>query len=115
MQWEQIRALYAQLFRAAKARGETQTTIAQRGGLAQNQISDLLRNADYGPTVEIFVRAVAGLGISLSAFFTALEQRDAVRLQDEIAAREADATERLQKVERSLRHALAVIHRQPPR
>jgi len=116
--WRQIRAEYRRAFRLAKDRGDTQTTIARRGGLIgprsgkvlQNEISNLLRNERHGPTVEVFVRAVEGLGVSVSAFFAAVETGEAHAILSEIAARQPEApADRLHEAERLLRQALAAL------
>ncbi len=75
MTWTEIRAYYAALYAEARAGGVTQKDIADRGGIAgQNTVSRLISNDRLGPSVEIFVRAVEGLGKSLSGFFGELEQ-----------------------------------------
>lgn len=70
-----MRAHYERLFREAKTRGETQETIAERGGLKQNQISRMFAIATYGPQVENFVKAIEGLGLSVSSFFAQIERK----------------------------------------
>lgn len=75
VEWTAIRRRYAELLAAAKAAGTTQESVAERGGLSgQNAISKLLRNNNLGPSVETFVRAVEGLGISVGTFFADLER-----------------------------------------
>ena len=75
MEWKTIRAHYEREFTAAKRRGLTQAKVAKAGGLkGQNDISRLLANDTLGPQVETFVRAVEGLGLSLSAFFAQIER-----------------------------------------
>jgi transcriptional regulator with XRE-family HTH domain len=73
--WPDIRAHYERQFRAEKvARNLTQQEVAENGGLSRNNaISKLLSNHKLGPSVDTFVRAVQGLGISLSEFFASLE------------------------------------------
>jgi transcriptional regulator with XRE-family HTH domain len=71
MDWKRIRDHYATLFDESNL---TQAVVAERGQLSgQNAVSKLLDNNVRGPSVETFVRAVAGLGLSLSEFFTGLE------------------------------------------
>jgi transcriptional regulator with XRE-family HTH domain len=119
--WRQIRAEYRRAFLLAKSRGDTQTTIARRGGLIgdsgkvlQNVISNLLRNDRHGPTVEIFVQAVEGLGITVSEFFAAVESGDTQAILDEIAARQPEPrADRLREIERLLRQALATLSEFP--
>jgi transcriptional regulator with XRE-family HTH domain len=74
--WPDIRAHYERQFRAEKvARNRTQQEVAENGGLSRNNaISKLLSNHRRGPSVDTFVRAVQGLGISLSEFFASLER-----------------------------------------
>jgi transcriptional regulator with XRE-family HTH domain len=74
MTWTEIRAHYAALYARAQAGGTTQKVIAARGGITgQNNVSRLLSNDRRGPSVEIFVHAVEGLGLSLSQFFAEME------------------------------------------
>jgi transcriptional regulator with XRE-family HTH domain len=79
MEWEQIRAHFARLLEARQAEGKRQEDVALEGGLdRQNQISRILHNKGrYGPTVEIFIKGVIGLGLQPSEFFTQLEQQEA--------------------------------------
>lgn len=71
MTWESIRAHYAQRFAAL---GATQETVAKAGALSrQNAISKMLKNHHRGPTVQTFIRAIYGLGITPAAFFADLE------------------------------------------
>lgn len=114
MTWIQIRAHYERLFREAKTRGQTQTTIAHRGGLKQNLISRLLANkTDKGPSVDTLVRAVKGLDMSMSAFFLGLETDDVQPLLDRLGTRPPDATDQRREVTRLLRHALRLLARRP--
>ena len=70
MDWKTVRSAFI------RARGErTQEQIAGAGGLRQNAISKLEANANKGPSVETFAKAVRGLGLSLSEFFEHLERR----------------------------------------
>jgi transcriptional regulator with XRE-family HTH domain len=74
MKWQQIRSHYATCFAAhQRETGATQTSVAVAGAVAQNAVSKLLGNDRKGPSVETFVGAVEGLGLSVSAFFAALE------------------------------------------
>lgn len=77
MEWETIREHFAELLRdRQRAGGLTQETIAQAGGLSrQNQISRVLANRNRGPSVEIFIKAILGLGLTPSEFFAPLEGR----------------------------------------
>jgi hypothetical protein len=82
MRWIEIRAYYAVVYAQAQANGVTQQAIAQRGGIAgQNSVSRLLSNDHLGPSVEIFVRAVEGLGLSLSEFFAEFERSFAAQAE----------------------------------
>jgi hypothetical protein len=79
MEWDRIRMHYAALLAAAQKRDPTvtQESVAAAGGLArQNAISKLLANNNMGPSVETFVRAVKGLGITPAAFFADLDHHD---------------------------------------
>jgi transcriptional regulator with XRE-family HTH domain len=67
---------YAARLAAARKQGLTQREIATAGGLTgQNAISKLLSNDNQGPTVDTFVRAVQGLGLTLAGFFEEMEQQ----------------------------------------
>lgn len=74
--WNQVRAEYARRFAEAQAReGATQESVAQRGGLKnQNAISKLLTNTKRGPSVDTFLKAVGGLGFTLTTFLATLEE-----------------------------------------
>lgn len=62
--WKTLRAHYAAHLAAS---GLTQAEVAKRGGLSgQNAISKLLANTRKGPAVETWLRALAGLGLSLA-------------------------------------------------
>lgn len=81
MDWLSLRDAYKVLFLAAKQHGETQETIAQRGGLKrQNTISKMLQNRNLGPQVETFIRAIEGLGLKPSAFFKATEEKSSTEV-----------------------------------
>lgn len=74
MEWNRLRAHYERVFKEAKARGETQESVAKRGGLKnQNLISKMLDNDNLGPQAETFVRAIQGLGMTVSSFFEQIE------------------------------------------
>ena len=74
MKWTEIRSHYAECYsRIRRDTGATQVSVAEAGGLAQNTISKLLNNDRRGPSVETFVAAVAGLGMSVSEFFQGIE------------------------------------------
>lgn len=67
MDWATIREAF---IAARKARGLTQEQVA---GIRQGMVSKLETNKNLGPTVAVFVKAVHGIGMSLSAFFAQLE------------------------------------------
>lgn len=76
--WRHIRRHYAARLDEAKRRGLTQQAVASAGQLTgQNAISKLLANDNLGPSVETFVKAVAGLGLEVSTFFAEIEQEQA--------------------------------------
>jgi transcriptional regulator with XRE-family HTH domain len=76
MDWEHMRAHYVRALRAARDRGVTQKRVADAGGLkGQNYISKIKSAPRLGPAVELFIRAIEGLGISPSEFFAELEGR----------------------------------------
>lgn len=103
MRWMRIRAHYAALHAQAQAAGVTQKAIAERGGIAgQNSVSRLLSNDHLGPSVEIFVRAVIGLGKSVSQFFLEVEQGAAGTLEPSRGVVDASALERLARIEHAL-------------
>lgn len=94
MEWATIRRHYERLFALAKKGGATQQSIAARGGLRQNKISELLDNDRRGPNAETFVKAVEGLGLTLSSFFAQIEglQSSAVDGQNDPLANLKGAT-----------------------
>ena len=56
------------------ASGLTQAEVARRGGLSgQNAISKLLANTRRGPSVETWLRALKGLGLTLDDVVANLE------------------------------------------
>jgi transcriptional regulator with XRE-family HTH domain len=68
MEWSVIRLAFI------RARGtRTQGEIAAAGGLRQNAISKLESNDNLGPAVGTFVKAINGLGMSVSSFFSQIE------------------------------------------
>jgi len=74
-EWKAVRGMFARYMEAAKARGETQKTVATKGGMyGQNAISKLLDNDNQGPAVETFLKAIKGLGLTPSEFFAELER-----------------------------------------
>jgi transcriptional regulator with XRE-family HTH domain len=74
--WKVIRAAFV------RARGRRkQAVIAKAGGLHQSAISKLESNDNLGPAVEIFIKAVEGLGLTPSAFFAELERSQNPPLQ----------------------------------
>ena len=65
--WEPLRERFVMLYRAS---GRTQADVARIGGLtSQAVVSKILSNRTNGPTLDVFVKAVAGLGVSLAEFF----------------------------------------------
>src|SRR4029077_7240854 len=77
MDWSLMREAYRRELKAAtKTRGLNQQKVAAAGGLTgQNVVSKLLRNKNLGPAVEIFTKAVEGLGMPCSEFFARIERR----------------------------------------
>lgn len=71
MDWATIRSAFIRL-RGAR----TQQEIADAGQLRQSHISKLESNDNLGPAVGTFVKAVQGLGVSVSDFFRQLEAGD---------------------------------------
>ena len=57
--------------RAAKRK---QIDVATAAGLEQSAISKLIHNQNLGPSVEIFLNAIEGLGMRASDFFAQLER-----------------------------------------
>ena len=73
-----MRAHYVRALRAARERGLTQKKVAAAGGLkGQNYVSKIKSAGRLGPAVEIFIRAIEGLGMHPSDFFAELEGRPA--------------------------------------
>src|SRR5215831_2904401 len=84
MDWADIRAHYTRLYEAL---GQTQEAVAARsGGIVQNDVSRLLRNRHRGPSVQTFVRAVEGMGLTLGAFFAELDAAAAAQRSSSAAA-----------------------------
>lgn len=80
--WGVVRADYVRRFNATKrsdGKALTQRDVAEFGGIAegggQNSVSRLFTNDKYGPTVEVFLRALVGLGVRPSEFFAAIEHQ----------------------------------------
>jgi transcriptional regulator with XRE-family HTH domain len=71
MDWRLVREHYKRLFESS---GRTQTDVARAAGLPQSAIHKLMANTGDGPSVETLLRAVQGLGITLSEFFGQVEQ-----------------------------------------
>lgn len=94
VEWKALRAHYERLFRDAKTRGETQETIAERGGLRQNKISKLLDIEHLGPQTETFIRAIEGLGMLPSSFFLQIEglQTPSASVHDQAGSPEPSTT-----------------------
>ncbi len=76
--WNVIREEYARRVAAIQAAHNevTQTHVAALGGIGQNDVSRILspRNT-HGPSVEIFVGGIYGLGTTPSEFFIAIEPK----------------------------------------
>jgi transcriptional regulator with XRE-family HTH domain len=91
--------------------------VALRGGLQsprtgkpqQNQISKILSSRTRGPSVETFVRAVEGLGISVSSFFSAIETGETDVLLAQIAARQTDADNLVAEAMHHLRRTIKLL------
>jgi transcriptional regulator with XRE-family HTH domain len=108
MKWREIRAQYAACYAELQEKtGATQTSVAAAGGVAQNAVSKLLGNHKRGPSVETFVGAVEGLGLSLSAFFAALEAPGPVAVEPTDYARVVDRLVGLEGVVHALVAALS--------
>lgn len=75
MDWSLVRGHYKRLFEDARRRGLTQVAVAARGGLAQGQISKLFNPSKSGPSVDVFLRALLGLGLQPSDFFRHVEEQ----------------------------------------
>jgi transcriptional regulator with XRE-family HTH domain len=73
MEWEQIRAHYVRAFHES---GRTQQQVAAAAGLTQNTISKLMANRREGPVVGTLLRAITGLGLLPSIFFTQIEDEE---------------------------------------
>lgn len=68
--WAQIRSAFI------RARGtRKQQDVARAAGLYQSHISKLEANDKLGPAVEVFVKAVEGLGMPVSQFFAQIERQ----------------------------------------
>src|SRR5262252_6569946 len=84
MTWPEIRAYYVQ---QVNARQLTQESIARRGGLRrQNLVSRMLTNQQRGPTVDTFIRAIYGLGLTPAAFFAEVEAAAAPDRRSDVPA-----------------------------
>jgi hypothetical protein len=74
MDWPGIRAHYERILQASQ---KTQVQIGTASGLRQTDISKFLRARpkarDLGPHVQTFVKAIEGLGLSVSEFFAQIE------------------------------------------
>jgi DNA-binding phage protein len=77
MRWKDVQAHYRKLFYQGKRERQlTQAAIATAAGLAQPDVSRLMSmEGDDGPQVDTLLRAVEGLGISVSEFFSQIERR----------------------------------------
>jgi transcriptional regulator with XRE-family HTH domain len=88
VEWKVIRSAFI------KARGRrTQGDIATAGGLHQSSISKLESNDKLGPAVEVFVKAIEGLGVKPSVFFAAIEQATDQKLLDPRRPTQIDSQE----------------------
>jgi hypothetical protein len=86
--WDAIRPVRGK----TKAHGAKQETVATHGGLAgQNAISRILDNKKNGPSVEIFVRGLIGMGVKPSVFFAAIEDQLPIPAVEPAWARAANA------------------------
>lgn len=72
MEWLTIRNRFIALREDRKL---TQEQVADKGKLDQGGISKLESNLNQGPSVETFVKAVEGLGLTLTEFFAQLENQ----------------------------------------
>jgi transcriptional regulator with XRE-family HTH domain len=72
MEWLAIRNRFIRL---REARDLTQQEVAEKGKIKQGAISKLESNLNQGPSVETFVKAVEGLGLTLTEFFAQIERR----------------------------------------
>jgi transcriptional regulator with XRE-family HTH domain len=105
MKWVNIRSHFAASFAAyQRETGATQQSVGIAGGVAQNAVSKLLANDRKGPSVETFVGAIEGLGMSVSAFFAELEAPAPPVVDDEYAR----VVERLAGLE-GLVHSLIAV------
>lgn len=77
MDWPTVHRYYRVLFEEAKERGETQHTIAQRGGVTQPDISRLLAMTGRdGPQARTLLGGIRGLGMTPLQFFAEIETRE---------------------------------------
>ena len=86
MDWPQIRSRFISL---RTARGLTQQDVAEAGEIPQGAVSKIESNTNQGPSVETFVKAVAGLGVTVSEFFLQIERPGK---SDTTVARQSDTT-----------------------
>ena len=126
MEWRTIRAHFERIYRAGQQeRGLRQIDVARAGGLIgrrgqlqQNAVSRILHNKKLGPTVETFVRAVEGLGLSVSEFFEDIEQGRTSTAQTPLPGnhhREDAEMRTLEVLIRALQHQLATLRRRNSR
>jgi transcriptional regulator with XRE-family HTH domain len=75
--WSVVREEYARRLAAIQEAHKevTQKHVAMLGGIGQNDVSRVLSNDNHGPSVEIFLGAVYGLGTTPSEFFIAIEPK----------------------------------------
>jgi transcriptional regulator with XRE-family HTH domain len=72
MEWQYIKHRFIE---QRKSRGLNQDDVAKAGKIRQGYISKLESNLNQGPSVEIFTKAVEGLGITVSEFFRQIERQ----------------------------------------
>src|SRR6185369_4606710 len=71
MDWKAVRSAF---IGTRERLNLTQVMVAAKGKLPQSAISKLESNDKLGPAVEVLLRAIAGLGVSVSGFFLHVEQ-----------------------------------------
>lgn len=96
MDWRLVREHYKRLLTAS---GRTQSDVARAAGLPQSAIHKLMANKGDGPSVETLLRAVQGLGITLSEFFGQVEQE---RVRDGSASSSLARIERLEQFDQTV-------------
>ena len=81
--WLPLRARFVALFDAS---GRTQADVARLGGLSSQAAVSKILHGSHCPTVEQFIRAVNGLGVSLSEFFAPWTHAGAVTVPPTLSA-----------------------------